>query len=118
MADRAVPYDRATLEWIGGDEDACIDCEAEKPVSEFYPSGKYLNSRCKPCCNEASRRYGKENREKRNARLREWRRRNPDAAREKDARARYKRKYGLTPGQVSEMKDAQDGRLPDMWREG
>lgn len=88
----------------------CIECQADKPITEFYPAGKYLNSRCKPCCNEVSRRYGKANREKRNARLREWRRRNPEAAREKDMRARYKRKYGLTPEQVDEMKDAQDGR--------
>ena len=88
----------------------CIECHVEKPVSDFYPSGKYLNSRCKPCCNEISRRYGKENRARRNARLREWRRNNPDAAKAKDLRARYKRKYGLTPEQVDDLKASQNGQ--------
>lgn len=88
----------------------CIECRADKPTSEFYPAGKYLNSRCKPCCNEVSRRYGQENREKRNARLREWRRANPEAARAKDLRARLKRKYGLTPDEVEAMRVAQEGR--------
>lgn len=88
----------------------CIGCKIEKPTTEFHRGGKYLHSYCKPCSNEQSREYGKANREKRNARLREWRRQNPEAARAKDLRARYKRKYGLTPEEVDSMKAAQDGR--------
>lgn len=92
------------------DRKTCIECGIEKPSSDFYPAGKYLNSRCKPCCNEASRRYGMENHSKRNARLRAWRRANPEAARAKDLRARLRRKYNLTPEDVEQMRTMQGGR--------
>jgi len=35
----------------------CKDCEIEKPASDYYPSGKYLQSRCKPCHNKSRSRY-------------------------------------------------------------
>lgn len=88
----------------------CTDCGEQKPTTDFSRSGKYLRSYCKPCSNERSRRYGQENRDRRNERLREWRRRNPDLAKAKDERARLGRKYGLTPAAVDAMAAAQGGR--------
>lgn len=88
----------------------CIDCEHDLPLASFGKSGKYVRSYCKPCSNERSRRYGTDNRARRNERLREWRANNPEAARAKDRRARLMRKYGLTPEDVEAMRVAQDGR--------
>ncbi|MGK9270474.1 endonuclease VII domain-containing protein [Williamsia muralis] len=88
----------------------CTRCGQTLPVDRFGKSGKYLRSDCKDCANERTRQYAQENKARRNERLQEWRRANPDAARAKDLRARYMRKYGLTPDDVAAMKAAQDGR--------
>lgn len=78
----------------------CTRCGEALPLDKFAKSGKYLRSDCKRCANERTRQYAQENKARRNERLREWRRANPEAARQKDLRARLKRKYGLTPEQV------------------
>ncbi|WP_372944051.1 endonuclease VII domain-containing protein [Mycolicibacterium sp.] len=88
----------------------CTDCGQDLPLSSFSKSGQYLRSYCKPCSNERSRQYGQANKARRNERLREWRRANPEAARRKDLRARLMRKYRLTPEDVEAMREAQDGR--------
>jgi len=88
----------------------CIDCRQAKATEDFSRSGKYLRSYCKECSNQRSRAYAQANKARRNERLREWRRRNPEAAKSKDERARLARKYGLTPQQVDEMSAAQGGR--------
>lgn len=88
----------------------CADCARELPLTAFTRSGRYRRSYCRDCSNARSRRYGAENRPKRNARLRQWRAANPDAARAKDHRARLMRKYRMTPEQVEAMRVAQGGR--------
>ena len=92
----------------------CSKCHQDLPLSEYAKTGsKYgvgLRSYCKGCGNAQTREYAQKNKARRNERLREWRRSNPDAARAKDLRARLKRKYGLTPEDVEAMRVAQDGR--------
>lgn len=88
----------------------CAACGETKPIDDFHRSGRYRHAYCKPCANERTRQYGQANKARRNERLREWRRANPEAARAKDQRARLKRKYGLTPEDVEAMRVAQDGR--------
>lgn len=90
----------------------CIDCKEEKPVSEFLksahkdsPRGFYYRSYCKKCSRARSRKYSIANRERRNRRLREWRKRNPEKARALDKRKRYQKKYGLTLEQVKRLKE-------------
>ena len=52
----------------------CLDCCKEFPSAEFYIiKGKYLASYCKPCNIKRSRRYSKENPEKRKEYVRRFR---------------------------------------------
>lgn len=92
----------------------CAQCEQAKPVDQFARAGNRYGSErrsyCKECGNAATRKYAQANKARRNERLREWRRKNPEAARAKDIRARLKRKYGLTPDDVEAMNEAQGGR--------
>jgi hypothetical protein len=88
----------------------CIDCRQDLPLSSFSKSGKYLRSYCRQCSNKRCQQYGVANRERRNARLRKWRRRNVIAARAKDLRARLMKKYSLTPDAVEVMRKRQKGR--------
>lgn len=78
----------------------CIKCK----INQAEPKRSY----CKPCNRKYCQEYGITNREKRNARLKTWRKKNPTLAKLKDLRARYKKKYGLTPEQVEELKKAND----------
>lgn len=87
----------------------CRKCQRELPDDAFSDWG-LSRGECRECTGLRNREYGTSNREKRNARLRAWRRANPEAAKAKDLRARYKRKYGLTPEDVDAMKESQDGR--------
>jgi hypothetical protein len=88
----------------------CTQCHRDLPLDRFAKSGKYLRSACKECGNAATRKYGQRTKPQRNARLREWRRNNPQAAKAKDLRARLVRKYGLTPDEVASMRESQDAR--------
>lgn len=87
----------------------CRVCARDLTESDFSDWGKGRGV-CRECTSERNRAYGIANRERRNARLREWRRKNPEAARAKDVRARLMRKYGLTPAEVEEMRLSQGGR--------
>lgn len=81
----------------------CTKCTRELLVTHFNRSGQYLRSECRDCTRAASRAYGKDNRDRRNARLRKWRAANPEAARAKDRRARLIRTYGITEAQRDAM---------------
>jgi hypothetical protein len=93
-------------------------CRKTKTVSEFNKyndptaplTGWRYYSRCKKCNRRLCAEYGRTHREQRNARLRAWRKKNPDAAKEKDRRGRYMAKYGLTLAQVARLKAAKRNR--------
>lgn len=99
------PVDYAALT-----ERRCSACGETKPVAEFNrytdPKAKLTGwryySRCRICQNEGARRYGAENKPRRNDRLRQWRKDNPGRAAALDRRRRIKR-YGLTLAQIDEM---------------
>ena len=108
---RPIDYSKLT-------EIKCSKCEKIKLVSEF---NKYKDNKapitgwryyawCRDCSREQSRKYGAENKERRNARLRDWRKKNPDAAKENDLKKRYKKLYGLTKDQVDFMRETQNGK--------
>lgn len=94
---RAVDYAALT-------EIRCYTCCVVKPVSEFKTyndpkqpiNGWRYHTQCRECAKSASRAYGTSDRERRNARLRDWRRRNPKAASKKDLRAHLQAIYGIS----------------------
>lgn len=92
------------------DEKTCTKCDRALPLAEFAMSGSSRRSYCKSCGNEATRQYAQANKARRNERLREWRAKNPEAARQKDLRARLMRKYNLTPDEVEQMRELQGGK--------
>ena len=85
----------------------CPKCKTVKAVSSFYKKitqtkrGWAWDSKCIKCRQLECKEYGKNNRVKRNQRLREWRRKNPEKARLNDKRGRIKNKYGITLEQVN-----------------
>ena len=93
----------------------CPCCNAVKAVDLFYRKitktarGWAWDSKCIDCCREECRNYGKNAKDLRNAYLRNWRKKNPVAAVATDKRRHLKRKYGLSPDQVEEMRASQDG---------
>lgn len=87
----------------------CRVCEVEQSDSAYSDWGRRRRE-CRSCVSARNREYGQTNKAERNERLRSWRRRNPEAARAKDQRARLARKYQLTPEEVTAMVDAQGGR--------
>ncbi len=99
----------AGVAWHTGSMLTCRICSEELPDTSFSEWGK-RRSECRDCTSDRNRAYGLANRERRNERLRQWRQKNPEAAKAKDLRARCQRKYGLTPEQVVELKDSQDNR--------
>jgi hypothetical protein len=98
-------------------ERTCSRCGQTRPVSEFNRyadrsapvTGWRYHTWCRSCANAESRRYGTENKSRRNERLREWRLANPEKARALDRRRRLRR-YGLTQADVDSMMSAQGGR--------
>lgn len=84
----------------------CQTCKIEKPENDYRDRRPH----CRECERAGHRAYGKANRGKRNARLRKWRRDNPEAARALDRRKALKKNYGLTPEQVDQMTADQGGR--------
>ena len=87
----------------------CRVCEVDRPDDEYSDWGRQ-RWECRSCVSDRNRAYGQANRDRRNERLREWRSRNPEAAKMKDLRARLTRKYRLTPHEVAAMIDAQGSR--------
>lgn len=93
----------------------CPACREVKAVALFYRKrtstarGWAWDSHCIECRRLACRDYGANAKEARNARLRDWRKKNPRAAAAVDKRRRLKRAYGLSPADVEAMRDAQGG---------
>lgn len=103
-------------EYLSFTHKRCPKCDTVKAVSLFYRKttqtarGWAWDSHCIDCRRAACVEYGSSTKDARNARLREWRRKNPTAAKKLDRRARLKRSYGLSEEQVDEMRSAQKGR--------
>ena len=55
--------------------------------------------------------YAINNREKRNKRLRDYRKKHPEKAKDYDLRGRLKKEYGITPEQRDEMFKLQNNTL-------
>jgi len=94
----------------------CTICKQVKPVSEY---SKYVDpsapingwryySRCKECNKKLCKEYGIKSRNKRNARLRKWRKNNPVKAKAGDKRKRLAINYGLTESDVNHMIEQQN----------
>ena len=96
----------------------CSSCKRNLPVACFNREvdttakvhGWRYRSRCRECNKADCRRYGTTNRDRRNARLRAWRKKNPEKAKENDTRGRLRKSYGLTADQVELMRRSQDGK--------
>ena len=94
----------------------CPCCREIKVVSLFYKKiartarGWAWDSRCIECSRGQCRSYSASNRETRNARLRQWRKKNPESARRHDKNGRLKQKYGLSIEKVEKMRTAQNGK--------
>ena len=92
----------------------CSYCKAIKPVGEFYKTksktklGWSYKSYCIACSKKLCQEYGRNNRKKRNKRLRNWRKKSPKLAKQKDKRARYMKKYSITLEQLEGLKKAND----------
>lgn len=91
------------------EEMICRVCTVDQPPESFSDWGR-KRSECRTCVSDRNREYGQTNKARRNERLREWRRKNPEAARAKDRRAALMSKYRLTESEVEAMREAQGGR--------
>ncbi len=78
----------------------CAKCLQIRPLKDFYNKDR---SYCIWCNRQNCREYGANNKEKRNKRLKRWRRNNPEKARLMDKKKAYKSKYGLTLQQVDKL---------------
>lgn len=87
----------------------CSKCGETKPVEEFGETvaqthqGWAWRSHCRKCSSESCRKYGTENKPRRNARLKQWRKENPDKAKKLDRRRMLKRNYGLSPESADKL---------------
>lgn len=103
-------------EYIQYTHKRCGRCGVVKAVSLFYRKntktarGWAWDSHCIECRRGYCRKYGADNREKRNARMRDWRKSNPDAARKNDRSGKLRYKYGLSVDDVERMRSEQGGR--------
>lgn len=101
----------------------CPRCLDIKAVDQFYRKvtktsrGWSWDSHCIICRREQCRLYGANNKDARNARLSEWRRKNPTKASKIDARRRLKAKYGISTEDLEHMRLAQGGRCAICERE-
>lgn len=93
----------------------CGDCGKVKAVKLFRKRktktarGWSWDSHCIDCRRRQCREYGAGNREKRNARLRQYRRNNPEAIKRLDRRRRLRSKYDLTEAEHEQMRSDQNG---------
>lgn len=100
----------------------CPKCGCVKAVDLFYRKntktarGWSWDSHCIDCRRASCRDYGASSKELRNARLREWRQKNPAKAVALDAR-RHLRRYGLSGADLERMRSAQRGRCAICERE-
>lgn len=94
----------------------CSNCGQVKTVESFYRKsakttrGWFWDSHCIECRNLYSKDYAAGNRERRNSRLKKWRKNNPDGARQVDRSKHYRRAYGITVEEADRMKSQNDGK--------
>jgi hypothetical protein len=96
----------------------CNGCESDLPHSRFYlRKDGYYNSRCKTCTIERQREYRKRNPERYRAYSRKWGRENREKKAEIQAAwvaayplRRYALKYGIDESELAQMFAAADGR--------
>lgn len=94
----------------------CTKCNKIKTVNQFAKSkqnnriGWAYRSYCKDCGNEKTRKYAASNKEKRNNRLREYRKNNPSIMKVMDRKRSLKHKYGISLEQYEEMFTRQEGK--------
>lgn|ERR1044072_7726085 len=88
----------------------CSKCKRRKQIKEFSsyvdanaPLGWRYYSRCKACNRKDCKAYSASNKPKRNARLRDWRKKNPEKARANDRR-KHIRRYGITLDDLEAMR--------------
>jgi len=93
----------------------CPSCSHVKAVHLFYKRntrtarGWAWDSKCIECRRKDCRLYGIRSRAKRNARLRQWRKRNPAAVKRMDHKQWLRRTYGLSVADVEAMREKQAG---------
>jgi hypothetical protein len=93
----------------------CKRCESVKAIQLFRARksqtlrGWSWDTYCIDCRRAESRDYGRSNKRRRNLRLQAWRKKNAQAAKARDRRARLKAKYGVSESQVDAMRTAQHG---------
>lgn len=103
-------------EYLSFTHKECAVCENILPVGEFYKKsaktkrGWFYDGCCKNCSRQQCREYSVGNREKRNKRLREWRRKNPAKARQNDKKKALKQNYGITLEQLELLKSTNEYR--------
>lgn len=94
----------------------CPQCDEVKAVSEFYRKttrtarGWAWDTHCIVCRNSYSATYAAGNKERRNARLSAWRKKNPKAASANDRRKALRQKYGIDTATYDRMREDQDGK--------
>lgn len=93
----------------------CTKCKKIKTVDMFSISktksnriGWAYRGYCKDCGNAQTKAYSTANRPKRNARLREYRKVNPEKAKIYDKKGRFKMKYGISLEQLEKLKKHND----------
>lgn len=83
----------------------CRMCDTTKPVEDFYRKktktkrGWAWDTYCIECRRQGCRAWGANNKDYRNARLRRYRKNNPEKMSVIDRRRSLKQKYGMTPAQ-------------------
>ena len=78
----------------GKDPKVCNGCKVAKSRAEFYPTGKGVSSKCRPCATAAAA---------------DRQRRDPESARASCRKYKLKANYGLTLAQFDAMLEAQGG---------
>ena len=94
----------------------CQKCNDVKQVEAFGKNktnsvlGWGWRSKCRECDRQLCSEYARNNREKRNKRLRDYRKKHPEKAKKYDLRGRLKKEYGITPEQRNEMFKSQNNK--------
>lgn len=91
----------------------CTGCKAGKDRSAFTPrkaNKDGLSHRCRGCVNRRQRILRAKNPGKHRAKIRAYRKKNPDKQKKYDRRQLLKRKYGLSEEQYLELYNGQNGR--------
>jgi Autographiviridae endonuclease VII len=90
----------------------CSKCRKEKPIAEFFKSGKYPSGKdkirgdCKECSQKDTANWRVKNRSEYNNYVAMWRANNP----EKQHATEIKRRYGMSAQEYAQMLKAQNYR--------